>query len=57
MQRMLIDGWANAACEAAPRRARIIADWRARRLAHVEAGISHVVVGHDDLAAWPPRTL
>jgi hypothetical protein len=56
MQRMLIDGWANAASEAAPRRARIIADWRARRLAHVEAGISHVMVGHDDLAAWPPRT-
>jgi hypothetical protein len=56
MQRMLIDGWANAASEAAPRRARIIAGWRARRLAHVDAGISHVMVGHDDLAAWPPRT-
>ena len=56
MQRILIDGWASAASETAPRRARIIANWRTRRLAHVDAGISHVMVGHDDLAAWPPRT-
>jgi hypothetical protein len=55
MQRVLIDGWASAATEVAPRRARQISDWRARRLAHVDAGLSHVVVSHDDLAAWPRR--
>jgi hypothetical protein len=54
MQRMLIDGWAEAAVEMAPDRASTIASWRARRLAHVDAGRSRVVVGHDDLAAWLP---
>ena len=53
VQRLLIDGWADAATEMAPGRASAIARWRARRLAHVEAGRSRVVVGHDDLAAWP----
>ena len=56
MQRMLIEGWAYAASDIEPRRARIIADWRARRLAHVDAGLSRIVVGHDDLATWTPRT-
>ena len=53
LQRLLIEGWADAATEMAPDRAADIARWRARRLAPVEAGHSHVVVGHDDLAAWP----
>ena len=53
MQRVLIDGWADAATEIAPGRATDIARWRARRLVPVEAGHSRVVVGHDDLAAWP----
>jgi hypothetical protein len=52
MQRMLIDGWAGAAVELAPDRAARVEDWRARRLAHLQAGRSRVVVGHDDLAAW-----
>lgn len=55
MQRMLIDGWAEAASEIAPDRAPLIRDWHARRLAHVEAGRSHIRVGHDDLAAIPHR--
>ena len=55
VQRMLIDGWAEAATEMAPDRAAAIADWRARRLAHVDAGRSRLVVGHGDLAAWLPR--
>lgn len=54
VQRLLIEGWAEAATEMAPDRASTIARWRARRLAHVAAGRSRVVVGHDDLAAWPP---
>ena len=55
VQRLLIEGWAEAAAEMAPDRASTIAGWCARRLGHVAAGRSRVVVGHDDLAAWPPR--
>jgi len=53
MQRMLIDGWAEAAREMEPERASSIAGWHARRRAHVDAGRSYIVVGHDDLAAVP----
>jgi hypothetical protein len=55
MQRLLIEGWADASSEMAPERASTIADWRARRLAHLDARRSHIVVGHDDLAAWLPQ--
>jgi len=55
LQRMLIDGWAHAATEMVPDRAATIARWHARRLTHVDAGRSRLVVGHDDLAAWLPR--
>lgn len=56
LQRPLIEGWADAAREMAPDRAAKIDDWLRRRLRHVDAGRSHVVVGHEDLAAWPGRT-
>ena len=57
LQRPLVDGWAEAATEMAPDRSATIADWRARRLDHVDAGRSRIVVGHQDLAAWlPART-
>jgi predicted nicotinamide N-methyase len=55
LQRELIEGWAYAATETDPSAAERIADWRARRLAHVERGHSQIVVGHDDLAAWLER--
>jgi hypothetical protein len=55
VQRTLIDGWAQAATEMAPERNRLIEAWRGRRLSHVDAGRSHLVVGHDDLAAWLPH--
>ena len=55
LQRMLIEGWAEAATEMAPEHGSTIAGWRARRLAHIAAARSRVVVGHDDLAAWLPR--
>lgn len=55
VQRTLIDGWALAATEMAPDCARLIEAWRERRLAHVDAGRSHLTVGHDDLAAWLPH--
>ena len=52
MQRILIEGWAEAACAAMPHEAEAIAVWRARRLALVDAGQSRVMVGHRDIAAW-----
>ncbi len=56
MQRYLIDGWAEAAAELAPDRAAAIADWRMRRLAHLDAARSRIIVRHHDLAAWPARS-
>jgi len=54
LQRQLIRGWAEAALEIAPEQAGMVASWLARRLAHVEAHRSRVIVGHEDLAAWLP---
>jgi hypothetical protein len=51
LQRELIAGWAAAATEIAPDRQAVIAGWRARRLTHVDAGRSHLLVGHIDVAA------
>lgn len=55
LQRALIAGWASAAQELAPEDAAIIEAWRARRVAHIAAGRSHLRVGHCDLAAWTSR--
>lgn len=55
LQQMLIEGWAEAAMDMVPDDVSAIARWRARRLGHIAAGRSRVVVGHDDLAAWLPR--
>jgi hypothetical protein len=55
LQRMLIEGWADAAAAIRPERRQAIAAWRRRRLAHVEARRSRLVVGHEDLAGWPIR--
>ncbi len=53
LQRHLIEGWVEAATAMAPDRAEMIRRWRTQRLAHVEGGRSHLIVGHTDLAAWP----
>jgi hypothetical protein len=53
LQRKLIDGWADAAGEIARADAKAIDAWRRRRLDHVDAGRSRIVVGHSDLAAVP----
>ena len=53
LQRLLIGGWADAAREMTPRDSARIDDWLARRLAHVDAGRSRIVVSHEDLAAFP----
>jgi hypothetical protein len=51
LQRRLIDGWARAATELASDNASGIARWRVRRIDHVDAGRSRIVVGHLDVAA------
>jgi SAM-dependent methyltransferase len=52
LQEQLIEGWARAAAEIEPDRADPIDAWRQRRLAHVAAGRSRLIVGHEDLAGW-----
>jgi hypothetical protein len=52
LQAQLIEGWASAAADMAPDRSGSLQDWKARRLEHVAAGRSRLVVGHEDLAAW-----
>ena len=49
LQRELIAGWAAAASEIAPEDKGEIAGWRDRRLGHVAAGRSAIIVGHIDL--------
>ena len=55
LQRRLIEGWTAAAMEMAPDDASAITRWRMRRLGHIDADRSRVVVGHVDVAAWLPR--
>lgn len=50
LQRQLILGWAEAAAELATGDTRSILGWRDRRLAHVTANRSRLVVGHQDVA-------
>jgi hypothetical protein len=53
MQSRLIDGWAEAAIAIEPQNTGLIREWQRQRQAHVVAGRSRVVVGHDDLVAIP----
>jgi hypothetical protein len=52
LQRALVEGWASAAIETAPSEVAWIDAWRQRRLAHVDAGRSVMVIGHSDFAAF-----
>ena len=52
LQVHLIEGWTESAEAIAPERAALLRDWQTRRLSHVEAGRSRVVVGHEDMAGW-----
>jgi len=54
LQRQLIEGWARAAESLSPADSRWIRTWRSRRLTHVEASRSQLVVGHADVAGWLP---
>lgn len=55
LQRELVRGWAEASTAVEPARAGMIAEWLARRLAHIDGGRSRIAVGHEDLAGWLPR--
>lgn len=57
LQHHLIEGWAEAAIEDAPEAGEMIRSWLLRRLEHVRAARSHVIVGHDDLLAWPAMSV
>ena len=50
LQAQLVQGWARAACEQAPDLSAAIRRWETRRIAHVAAGCSTIVVGHEDVA-------
>ena len=47
----LINGWASAAAEYAPRHQQAVEGWRVRRVAEAGRGELRVTVGHEDLAA------
>ena len=48
-QRELLTGWLGAALEVAPERRAALEAWHRRRVAHVDAGASTLVVGHLDM--------
>ena len=50
LPRELVTGWAGAASEMAPDRRDAVTDWHSRRMAHIDAGRSRIVVGHIDVA-------
>lgn len=53
LQRALVEGWADAAAQMAPGEADGVVRWRDERCAFIDQGRSTLVVGHQDLAAWP----
>ncbi len=53
VQRALIEGWELAAREMSPELGADLAVWRQRRIAHIAAGRSRLIVGHRDLLAIP----
>jgi hypothetical protein len=48
-QRQILAGWLGAALEIAPERRATLEEWHRRRLAHLEAGVSTLVIGHMDI--------
>ena len=55
LQKEILKGWAEAAVAAAPAQQEMIEGWHQRRLEHVDAGKSRLIVGHTDLAGWLPK--
>lgn len=56
LQRQLIDGWGTAAAEIVPASADRVRSWQQRRLRHVAAGESRLIVGHVDVAGVRRRS-
>jgi len=54
-QRELLLGWLSAALEIAPQRRTTLEAWHRRRVAHVDAGVSTLVIGHVDLLGMCAR--
>jgi hypothetical protein len=52
MQRVLLDGWRNAAVELHAETQADLDAWHDRRLQHVDAGRSTLRVGHVDVVGW-----
>ncbi|KHK95693.1 hypothetical protein LK09_18590 [Microbacterium mangrovi] len=48
-----LDGWVDAAVEQQPALGATVAEFRARRVARLDAGALRVTVAHEDLLAWP----
>jgi len=57
LQRALLDGWFNAACEIAPEKKRRLQRWRDRRYSHITSGRSEMLVGHVDIVGYPREVL
>ncbi|MBM3769879.1 MAG: class I SAM-dependent methyltransferase [Acidimicrobiia bacterium] len=53
LQRPLLEGWATAAAEIARGEGPRVRDWLTRRLAQLDAGVSELIVGHQDCTGWP----
>jgi hypothetical protein len=54
-QRELLSGWLGPALEIAPERRATLEAWHRRRVAHVDAGVSTLVVGHVDVIGMCAR--
>lgn len=57
VQSELVAGWVDAASQVAPETAQLIQEWGRERQAQAAAGGLSLVVGHEDLAAWPAGRL
>lgn len=55
LQKEILQGWAEAALSASSGQQAMIEGWHQRRLEHVNAGRSRLIVGHTDLAGWLPK--
>jgi hypothetical protein len=55
LQRVFVEGWLKAALEIAPDEAQRIEAWGHSRMHHIAAGISRLLVGHQDFIAWPTQ--
>ena len=55
LQVALLLGWRDAAVEMAPAARSRVSEWAMRRLAHVDAGHSVLMVGHEDVAGVLPE--